>query len=284
MGSSVSEEPDVVPHQRKPALWDSATELPRILLEVTSLAYSWPFLAGAPRGDGHPVMVLPGFTAGDESTLVLRRYLSRLGYHVVPGGQGQNTGSLDLQEQLVQHFELLTGKLDRKITLIGQSLGGIFARMLARQFADHVRQVVTLACPLPSHAPEATNALVARLFQQMSGMTAQKMRDRMTTSGNTPLAVPTTSIYSKSDGIVHWSSCVDFEGAQTENVEIIGSHTGMAHNPLVFHVIADRLSQREGEWRPFDRTRGCRAMMFPKPQVRPSPDVQDASQPTRAVS
>ena len=83
------------------------------------------------------------------------------------------------------------------------------------------------------------------------------------------MPVPATAIYSKSDGVVHWSSCLDYEGAETENIEIIGSHSGMAHNPLVFHVLADRLAQREGSWRPFERTGGCRPLMFPEPQKRP---------------
>jgi len=265
----VYEELDVLQHRQKgPSVWDSATELPRILLELTSLVYSWPLLVNAPRGDGHPVMVLPGFTAGDESTLVLRRYLARLDYEVLPWEQGQNTGSFELQELLVQHFYLLTRKLDRKITLIGQSLGGVFARALARQFPDNVRQVVTLGSPFSSQGPEATNAVVARLFQYMSGMTPEEMRDQMLATLEQPMPVPATAIYSKSDGVVHWSSCLDLEGPQTENVEIIGSHSGMAHNPLVYHVLADRLAQPEGEWRPFERAEGCRALLFPKPQVR----------------
>jgi pimeloyl-ACP methyl ester carboxylesterase len=265
----VYEELEVAAHRQKgPSVWDSATELPRIFLELTSLAYTWPILASAPRGDGHPVMVLPGFTAGDESTLVLRRYLARLEYEVLPWEQGQNNGSFELQEQLVQHFYRLTRRLDRKITLVGQSLGGVFARALARQFPDDVRQVVTLGSPFSSQGPEATNAVVARLFQYMSGMTAEEMRDQMLPTLETPMPVPATAVYSKTDGVVHWSSCLEFEGPESENIEIIGSHSGMAHNPLVFHVLADRLAQSEGNWRPFKRTGGCRALVFPKPQTR----------------
>jgi len=269
VGSSVYEELEVSQHRQKgPSVWDSATELPRILLEVTTLAYSWPLLTSAPRGDGHPVMVLPGFLGGDESTLVMRRYLARLGYEVLPWEQGQNNGSFELQEQLVQHVYLVTRKFDRKLTLIGQSLGGVFARALARQFPDDVRQVITLGSPFSSQGPEATNAAVARMFQYMSGMTAEEMRDQMIVSTQGPIPVPATAIYSKSDGVVHWSSCLDFEGEQTENIEVISSHTGMAHNPLIFHVLADRLAQPEGGWQPFKRNSGCRSMLFPKPQIR----------------
>ena len=86
-----------------------------------------------------------------------------------------------------------------------------------------------------------------------------------------PLPVPTSALYSKTNGVVHWSSCLEFEGAQSENIEMLGSRSGMAHNPLGFHVLADRLAQREGEWQPFKRKRGCRTVVFPKPEARRPP-------------
>ena len=126
--------------------------------------------AVAPRGDGHRVLVLPGFTAGDESTVVLRRFLARHGYAALPWGLGQNTGSVDLQERLVDSFIRLTDEHDEKVSIIGQSLGGVYGRELARQFSEHVRQVITLGSPFSSAGPESTYALVGRLFQYISGM------------------------------------------------------------------------------------------------------------------
>lgn len=250
---------------RGPSALHSATELPRVLLEMTSLAYAWPWLGSAPRGDGHPVLVLPGFATGDESTAILRRYLARLGYRPLPWALGQNTGSFEIQERLVHSFERLTEDCDEKISLVGQSLGGIYARELARQFAGGVRQVVTLGSPFSSTGPESTNALVGRLFQYLSGMSQDDMRDRLLSFAPEPPPVPSTAIYSRADGVVHWSSCLEYEGEQAENVEIIGSHTGMALNPLVFHVLADRLGQPDGEWQPFQRSHGLRALLYPLP-------------------
>ncbi|MEZ5560503.1 MAG: esterase [Pseudomonadales bacterium] len=259
-----------VPEQRtaSPSPWHSALELPRVLLEVCALGYSWPLLGGDARGDGHPVLVLPGFTAGDESTVVLRRYLSRLGYEALPWQLGQNTGRFELQERLLRHFERLTRSYSRRISLIGQSLGGVFAREVARQFPEQVRQVITLGSPFSSSGPETTNAIVGRLFRYMSGMSHNEMRDYMLEFPQTPPPVPSTAIYSKTDGVVHWSGCLEYPGDQAENVEVYGSHTGMAVNPLVLHVIADRLGQREGAWRPFQRKRGLRALMYPEPEVK----------------
>jgi pimeloyl-ACP methyl ester carboxylesterase len=252
-----------------PSTWHSATELPRVLMELYSLFYTWPLLGAAPRGDGHPVLVLPGFAAGDESTAVLRRYLARLGYQPLPWGLGRNTGSFELQEQLVRAFYTLTRAHSRRISIVGQSLGGVFARELARQFPDHVRFTVTLGSPFSSAGPESANGTVARLFQYMSGMTQDEMRDQMLGYPPEPPPVPSTAIYSKSDGVVHWSSCLEYPGTQAENIEVIASHTGMAMNPVVYHVIADRLAQPERDWKPFERTRGWREFVYPQPERKP---------------
>lgn len=258
---------DVEKYQSEgPSTLHSMTELPRVLLEMSSLAYTWPWLGSTPRGDGHSVLVLPGFTGGDESTFVLRRYLGRIGYRALPWGLGRNTGTLELQERLVHHFDSLTQQCDGQISLVGQSLGGVYARELARQFPERVRQVVTLGSPSASAGPDTANPLVIRLFEYVAGMSRDEVHDQMRSHAGEPPPVPSTAIYSKSDGVVHWSSCLEYRGPQSENVEVLGSHTGMAMNALVFHVLADRLGQAPGAWRPFERTRGCRGLLFPEPE------------------
>lgn len=248
-----------------PSLWDSATELPRVMLEMTSLTYSLPWLATVPRGDGHTVMVLPGFTAGDGSTLVLRRFLKRLNYNPIPWDLGQNTGSVELQVRLRERFQQVLDEYSEKISLVGQSLGGVFARILAHERPDRIRQVITLGSPFASGTPDTVNTLVSRLFQTVSGMTREEMRDQMNDFPASSPPVPSTAIYSKSDGVVHWSTCLEYKAEQSENVEVLGSHSGMAFNPLVLNVIADRLAQPLGDWRPFNRN-GCRSFVYPTPE------------------
>lgn len=247
-----------------PRFWDSATELPRVILEMSSLAYSWPLLANASRGDGHTVLALPGFTAGDQSTLLLRRILRRLNYTALPWELGQNTGSVELQQQLRVRFQAVLAEADGKVSIVGQSLGGVFARILAHEFPDQVRQVITLGSPFASSGPDNVNSLVSRLFQNLSGMDEDEMRDQMLEFPAAAPPVPSTAIYSRSDGVVHWTTCLEYEGEQAENVEVVGSHSGMAFNPTVLSVIADRLAQPEGRWQPFER-RGCRALLYPQP-------------------
>ncbi len=247
-----------------PSFWDSATELPRVLLEMSSLSVSWPILARVPRGDGHAVLVLPGFTAGDQSTLLLRRILSRLNFNALPWELGQNTGSVELQARLRERFQEILNTYPGRISLVGQSLGGVFARILAHETPDRVRQVITLGSPFASSGPDNVNSLVSRLFQNLSGMSREEMRDQMTEFPAAAPPVPSTAIYSRSDGVVHWTTCLEYQGEQAENVEVVGSHSGMAFNPAVLNVIGDRLSQPEGQWQPFKRT-GCRAFFYPKP-------------------
>ncbi len=240
-----------------------------MFLEVSRLGFSWPtLLRHAARGDGHPVMVLPGFLGGDDSTLILRRFLTRLGYVSLPWLHGRNTGNPHLLEGAVRRFYRAHQSSGEKISLVGQSLGGIYAREIARRFPQAVRCVITLGSPYAGQDDAQTaSPMVTRLFESLSGHTAEEMRRRMFDHADprAPMGLPSTSIYSRTDGVAYWQACVDRESALSENVEVRASHTGMAVNPDVLHVIADRLAQDPDDWRPFDRAAGCRAWFYPEP-------------------
>ena len=250
-----------------PSFVDSIGEMPRVMFEMSMLSWAWRLLvSNAPRGDGHPVMVLPGFSAGDESTLMLRRFLTRLGYTVLPWLQGQNTGRPELLEGAARRFYRAHQAYGVPISLVGQSLGGVFSREIARQFPDAVRTVITLGSPFAATGSESTNPFVAQLFEMMSGLSVEEMRERMPpVDPQAPLPMPTTAIYSRRDGVVAWRTCIELESENSENVRVCGSHSGMALNPDVLHVVADRLAQDPDEWQPFDRTRGSRRWIYPEP-------------------
>lgn len=231
----------------------------RAMAELATSVLASPFLLGRlPRGDGHPVMVLPGFLAGDISTAPLRAILRRLGYATRPWGFGRNLGpSSHLEEKIVQRVRYLASVYNEKLSLVGWSLGGIYAREVARETPDSVRGVISLGSPF-GH-PKANHAWP--LFEAASGLEVEQMaRERMEIL-RTPPPVPTTSIYSKTDGIVNWRSCLQETGPRSENIEVEGSHCGMGFNPLVIAAIADRLAQAEGAWRPFERD-GWRRMLY----------------------
>jgi len=216
----------------------------RAWLELAALVPALPLLGRAPVGDGHPVLVLPGWLASDRSTQALRWFLRNRGYHAHGWRLGRNYGpSGALRTALAERFTALRQRHGRRLSLIGWSLGGIYARELARRFPRDVRQVITLASPFRD--PSATS--IGRFFgARRDGPPAGPHAPP-----GVPLPVPSTSVYSRSDGIVAWRSCLEEGGPQRESVEVRSSHCGMGHHPAVLLVIADRLAQPEGAWRPF---------------------------------
>lgn len=247
----------------------SRIEPPSRLLQLLELRAAWEFAAGvaslpwlrlAPRGDGHPVIVLPGLIASDGSTKLLRDFLARCGHDVRGWGLGRNYGPRPgVEDAMLALIDTLHATTGRTVSLIGQSLGGAYARMLAAQRPDAVRSVITLGSPVAGH-PRASHAW--RIYEFTSGTSSVDPRHWKQIT-QTP-AVPTTSIYSRSDGVVAWQASLAAAGAHTESIEVVSSHIGMAVHPLVLFAIAERLAQPEGEWKPFER-RGWRAAVFPKP-------------------
>lgn len=212
----------------------------RAFAEYGALLLSWPSLRRLPRGDGHSVLVLPGFGGSDFGTRPLRRALAELGYDAHGWGLGRNLGMRgSLRRALEQRFAGLY-KERGKLTLIGWSLGGIYARELARGAPERVRRVITLGSPF-NHHPRANNA--DRLYRWVNGGD-----DRIDWDGfarrRVPPPVPCTAVYTKSDGIVHWRCAMEDPAPNTENVEVRGSHTGLGFNPQVMRVIAERLARK----------------------------------------
>ena len=211
----------------------------------------------ATAGDGHPVVIFPGLGTDGCWSAPLKGYCSALGYKARDWGRGVNTGPRGDVEQwladLAADIERLIANHPQRCTLIGWSLGGIYAREVARHLKRRVRQVVTIGSPFAGDC-EHTNA--GWLYRLLSGQKV-KMDSALAQRLRTAPPVPTTSIYSRSDGIVAWQSCVQDGGGHCENVEVSSSHIGLVWNPRVLEVIADRLSQREGAWRPYECRRPC---------------------------
>lgn len=218
----------------------------RAALELAGLASRRQALEQAPRGDGHPVLVLPGLLAGDFSTLPLRRFLRGLSYDARGWGLGLNLGPTPtLRARLDALLTEMRGARGHRVSLVGWSLGGIYARELARTRPDAVRSVITLGTPFRDVS--ATHA--ARLVPIRPGGRPLREAHDLRAQLRAPVPVPTTSIYSRTDGIVHWQSCLEADGPERENVEVQCSHTGMGFHAEVLRVVADRLAQPDGTWR-----------------------------------
>ena len=242
----------------------------RAMPELGAFLWALPTLyATAPRGDGQPVLVLPGLATTDRSTSSLRRFLRAIGYPTEGWDQGRNFGPLPgVEARLKETVKRLAETHGRKVSIVGWSLGGLYARQLGKALPQHVRQVVSLGSPFNGD-PRATNAW--RLYQFTSGQSVDT-KDRHMGSAIAPPpppSVPTTAIYSRTDGICAWQTCMEGEGAHLENIEVRGSHCGLGHNPTAVLAVADRLAQPEGAWKPF-RREGLKRMMFPRPAPAPA--------------
>ncbi|MEN2787603.1 esterase/lipase family protein [Sphingomonas qilianensis] len=248
---------------RAPSAFRALTELPRAFAELSALGMVGPMLAQAPRGDGHPVLVLPGFVASDTSMRLLRNYLTKIGYDPYGWELGRNLGPKAVGqdgEKLLARLRAVHEQTGRRVSLIGWSLGGMMARQLAHRAPAMVRQVITLGSPFGG-SPRATNVWLA--YEMLTGHkidSADALAQLRESAAPPP--VPTTSIFTREDGIVAWQNCIEPEGPESDNIEVIGSHCGLAVNPAVLYAIADRLAQPEGNWHPFERT-GLKAMVYP---------------------
>jgi len=234
----------------------------RAIHELGAFLGALPLLSLAPRGDGHPVLVLPGLLASDVSTRPLRAFLRNRGYVVKGWGQGRNLGLRPgVQSAMTDLLQQMNDTYGGKVSLIGWSLGGLYARQLAKMMPQRVRSVITLGSPFAG-SPRSTNAW--RVYEMASGRRADEEDARFGGSLSVAPPVPTTAIFSRTDGICAWQGCMEKDGAQSESIEVESSHCGMGHHPAVVYAVADRLAQAEGEWSPFDRS-GWRSLVYPDP-------------------
>ena len=239
------------------------SELHRAMFEFATLPLATPFLYTAPRGDGHPVLLLPGFMASDRSMRVMRRYLRRMGYDVYKWELGHNLGPRATGvngELLFERLAEIHKATGEKVSLVGWSLGGAMARHMSVHVPEHVRQVITLGSPLRGNG-RATS--VWRVYEAATGekIRSERIREQMADIAGVP-EVPTTAIYSKADGVVPWQNCRVTKTDISENVEVYGSHCGLGVNGPVLMVVADRLAQKEGEWTRFEPA-GVRSALYP---------------------
>ena len=242
----------------------AATEPVRAAASAGALAATLPLVAFAPRGDRHPVLVLPGLGASDVSTGTLRRWLRTLGYPVVGWELGRNRGpTQEVVDELPRLLERLHTRYGSPVSIVGQSLGGIYARRLARRAPEQVRQVISLGSPFAATRPEPGTP-AARVYERYRPQHSNRRLSSSRTSLRRPLPVPSTSIYSRWDGVVDWRACLQQPGPASENVAVRASHLGMGLDPAVLWVVADRLAQPADGWRPFRRpTRLGLGVVFP---------------------
>ena len=227
----------------------------RAVLEYVGMRMMDP--SALPRGDGHAVVLFPGLASDRHAIGPLKGFCDELGYTGLDWGRGFNTGPQGDPDQwldaLSYHVQALTSTHEQAISLVGWSLGGIYAREVAKRLGPRVRQVITIGTPFAGTSRHTRAGLVYRLLNGRNAEIGPALSRRL----SMPPRVPTTSIYSRTDGVVAWQACVQRgHRATTENIEVEGSHCGLGWNAGVFGVLADRLSQPHGAWRRYAQPRG----------------------------
>ncbi len=244
--------------EHKPTALNAIFEL-RALAEALALVPYWQLAKQSKVGDGQPVLVLPGFMTSDSATFVLRNFLRMKGFEPLPWENGRNPGLQNvIFENLLDQIDEHYSRYGQKISLIGWSLGGLYARAIAHKRADKIKQVITLGSPFG--VSSNLNASDVDVSENVI-----KLYERLNPNLDTdPLVngepfwqeippVPCTSIYSKSDGVTSWQYCVhNIETSFNENISVAGSHLGLTHNPQVYHLIANRLEQHDAQWEPYE--------------------------------
>ncbi len=245
------------PHVGSPSLVSSLLET-RLFMEMALLPASLPLLMEAPKGDGHPVVLVPGFMAGESTLLALKLFLQNKGYDVHTWGLGRNVGfrgkHANALPQKIRYLHHTTG---RKVSLVGWSLGGVFSFYGAETTQDCVRSIITLGSPVSvdmmgNQSPPALKAMY-RLVSHRLGASAHLMQPRAKAMReHRRLPIPTSCLYSLSDGVVPpQEATIDGDPALHENIQVPGSHVGLGFNGIVMAIVADRLAQPEGDWKPF---------------------------------
>jgi triacylglycerol lipase len=237
---------------KRPSLFEALAEF-RVPLEASvywlgALTHPWPRV----RPDNSKVvMLIPGFMAGDVTLAPLANFCRWLGHRAVYAGILSNSECpRETMRKLNARLELAYEKFGERVVIIGQSLGGVYARELARERPEMVERVISLGSPIRMPRRHANIAVqyvaksVAALRGKADGCLSEECKCGVILSDDSPADVPTTHIYSRTDGVVHWESCIDLSGTPTvENVEVMGSHVGMGLNADVYRIIADRLAE-----------------------------------------
>lgn len=238
----------------------------RVPAELGVFRVAEPLFDSLATGPSRHVLVIPGFCADDSSTRHLRRLLNRVGHQAHGWNLGRNFGPTAERIELLQsRLRTLSEEAGEPVTVVGWSLGGIYARVLGLWEREYVDQVITLGSPFNIEQGERTTVSpLYDLLERRNGFIKRAGEISLDS-----LECPSTSIYSRSDGVVSWATCLQTPGPMAENIEVRGSHSGLGVNVAVAYVILNRLRHQADTWMPFEAPCSLRTL-FPQRLAEPS--------------
>jgi len=239
-----------------PSIKLALLEMPRAMTEISLMLAGSRFVLDAPRGDGHPVLVVPGYMADDVNMYPLRWFLQRIGYTALPWKLGRNVERRanrlrsiedavafrgEMEQKLLQRVDELQKFYGEPVTIIGWSMGGLYANTAALARPDAVRHVITLGTPYGDPRGTIMWRLMRFINRSDISESAQDFSSWSLRDNHLERSVPTTVIYSTSDGIVAPESARLDDHPLVEHVTVSSSHMGFAFNPLVWEAVAQTL-------------------------------------------
>lgn len=213
------------------------------------------------KGDGHPVLVLPGLLGSDSATRYLRDFIQKIGYTAYGWQMGTNMGDIRKLHTLLEKIEQLHDKHQTKVSIIGWSLGGVYARQLGKRRPDLIRQIITMGSPFANIERYNNAAWFYRLINNNRPLT--EVDKEWILEIPAPAPVPTTAIYSKKDGVVNWQTCMEpTPDNWHQNIEVVGSHFGMPYLPSIWFLVENRLSLEQKNWQAFEQKEKVHEMVY----------------------
>jgi pimeloyl-ACP methyl ester carboxylesterase len=237
---------------QKPTNYHQLTEGVRTLQDIQDYLMWQNFLLTRPKlsKNTKPIIVVPGFLADDDSTLIIRGVLKHLGANVQGWGLGTNFGvRVHLITGLAKLIRKVSDETNQKVTLIGHSLGGVFSKELAKMFPTHVEQVISLGSPLFDKEGESSS--ISEIYKMFNPNRLDEkllpIEHKFEDNFEQLPKCLMTSIYSKADGIVHWEASLLPKGKLTQNIEVDCSHCGMANAPAVIYLLTRLVEHSSAE-------------------------------------
>ncbi|MEL6557748.1 MAG: alpha/beta hydrolase [Bacteroidota bacterium] len=225
----------------KPTLVNMVLES-RSLVEWASIYFMYPFIPKRIKGHRKPVLLIPPYLADDKATSFVRRYLSSLGFKTYKWEQGFNMIKAHYLPRLEEKLDDIYSSHGEKVSIVGWSGGGMFAKIIANRHPEQVEQIVTIGSPVWGVMDMKSH--VDGVLQFFRGKSLKEKNKKFIEELEPIPEVPVTCIYTKTDGVVPWKHCVEAESYRDDirNIEVFGSHSGLGANVSVLMITANALS------------------------------------------